>query len=96
METENTLLLQLFFPTLLKILSEFGYRYFWTYFEDEEISVRLVKYAVVIVRPCVAFACISLRFKGRTLLVYITSASWIYSLNLRLVPSLCSRNPDFV
>jgi len=63
METENTLLHQLFLPALLKILSEFGYHYLRTYFEDEEISVRLVKYADVIVRSCVASACICLRFK---------------------------------
>jgi len=60
METENTALLRLFFPALLKILSEFGYHYLRTYFEDEEVSVRLVKYEVVIVRPCVALACICL------------------------------------
>jgi hypothetical protein len=57
METDNTVLLQLFLPALLKILSEFGYHYLRTCFEDEEISV---KYAVVIVRPCVAFAYICL------------------------------------
>jgi len=60
MEIENTVLLQLFFPVLLKILSEFGYHYLRTCFEDEEISVRLGKYAVVIVRPCVAFVCVCL------------------------------------
>jgi hypothetical protein len=38
METENIMLLQLFFPALLKIMSKFGYHYIRNYFGDEGIN----------------------------------------------------------
>jgi zinc transporter ZupT len=71
MGTENTVLFQFFFSALLKILSEFGYHYLSTYFEDEEISVRLVKYSVVIIRSWVVFAYIYICDSKNVLCPYI-------------------------